>query len=264
METLTRQKSTKDARGASELTRWLCGSKPNVLIACEYSGIVREAFNAVGFNAISCDKRPTEKPGKHVTGDVTDYLSGCYICECGWIFSAELGKYGCANCCGEGETALVTWDAMIAHPPCTRLTNSVWWYILKHDLHDEVEKAAGFFLKLWNAPIPCIGIENPIPNKGAREYLPHYNQIIQPWQFGDDASKATCLWLKNLPPLLSMQFCEPDRWADGKPRWSNQTDGGWNKMGPSEDRSKERARFWPGVAKAMAEQWKPTILDAAV
>lgn len=222
----------KTRRALSELMRGLGGSKPTILIACEYSGIVREAFSSVGFNAWSCDKRATEIPGQHITGDVTDYL--------------DLG-----------------WDAMIAHPPCTRLTNSVWWYILKHDLHDEVEKAAGFFLELWNAPIPCIVIENPIPNKGAREYLPDYNQIIQPWQFGDDASKATCLWLKNLPPLLSMQFCEPDRWADGRPRWSNQTDGGWNKMGPSEDRSKERARFWPGVAKAMAEQWKPAILEAA-
>ena len=231
---------------------------PRVLVACEYSGIVRDAFTAVGCDAWSCDLDETDTTGNHIVGDVLEFLDGCYECDCGYVFETGLGKYGCANCCGEEQVELIEWDLMIAHPPCTRLTNSGWWYIVKNDLHHEVEKSAEFFRQLWNAPIPFIAIENPIPNKGARKYLPKYNQIIQPWQFGDDASKATCLWLKNLPPLLSMEFCEP-RWADGKPRWSNQTDGGWNKIGPSATRNKERSKFFPKVAKAMAEQWMPTI-----
>ena len=235
-------------------------NKVKILIACEYSGVVREAFADTGCDAWSCDYRDTEIPGNHFTGDVLDYLDGYYECGCGYNFSNKLGKYGCPNCNGDNVATINYWDAMIAHPPCTRLTNSVWWYILKNDLHDEVKEAASFFNKLWDANIPFIAVENPIPNKGARKYIPKYNQIIQPWEFGDDASKATCLWLKNLPPLLSMEYCEP-RWANGKPRWSNQTDSGQNKLGPSKDRSKKRSRFWPGIAEAMARQWTSVILN---
>ena len=197
----------------------------NVLIACEESQEICKAFRKMGHYAFSCDLQDCSggHPEWHITDNVMDQLNK-------------------------------SWDILIAHPPCTRLTNSVWWYIVKYNLYHEVEEAARFFNQLLNSPINKICIENPIPNKGARQYIPQYSQIIQPYNFGENASKATCLWLKGLPPLIRTEYYKP-RIVNGKKRWGNQTDGGWNKLPPSPERSKLRSKTFPGIAKAMAEQW---------
>lgn len=196
-----------------------------ILVACEESQIITTAFRAKGHEAYSCDLDPCSgsHPEWHIRDDVRKHLN-------------------------DG------WDLMIGHPPCTRLTNAVIWYIKKHDLWHEVDEAVNFFLELWNAPIERICLENPIQHGYAKGRLPKYAQIIQPYQFGEDASKATCLWLKGLPPLLPTQIFPP-RYVNGKPRWENQTDGGWNKLSPSLDRGRLRAKSYPGIAEAMANQW---------
>lgn len=194
-----------------------------VLIACEYSATIREAFKNLGADAWSCDLLASEKPGNHYRGNVLDIL-----------------------CNG--------WELLIAHPPCTRLCNSGWWYVKQNNLHREVKQAAAFFNKLLKAPVERICIENPIHSPAARLWIRKQDQIIQPYNFGNDASKQTCLWLKNLPPLQPTAYAAP-RIVDGKKRWSNQTDGGWNKMPPSVTRGQERSRSFAGVAAAMASQW---------
>ena len=146
-------------------------SKLRVLVACEFSGIVRDAFRAKGHDAVSCDLLPTEKPGPHIQGDVLDILS-------------------------DG------WDIMIAHPPCTRLCNSGVRWLAERDLWSDMRQAGRFFKLLLKANITKIAIENPIPHKYAiKEIGRKYDQIIQPWQFGHGETKATCLWLKGLPKL---------------------------------------------------------------
>lgn len=190
-----------------------------VLIACEFSGTVRDAFLAAGHDAWSCDLLPTDKPGPHIRGDV-------------------------CNALGEG------WDLMIAHPPCTHLAVSgARWF--KHKQAEQAE-ALEFVRTLLDAPIPRIALENPISIISSRIRKP--DQIIQPWQFGHDASKATCLWLKNLPKLAPTQMIEP-RMINGRPRWANQTDSGQNKLPPSDDRWKKRSATYLGLAAAMADQW---------
>lgn len=200
-----------------------------VLVACEFSGVVREAFRARGHEAYSCDILPAEDNSKHhFQEDVLDVLSWC------------------------GPS----FDLMIAHPPCTYLCNSgVWALHRDEERWNDLKQAREFFLALWTADVPKICIENPIPHKYGQ--LPPYSQIIQPYQFGDDASKKTCLWLKGLPTLSipgEDQWVQP-RIVDGKKRWSNQTDGGQNKLGPSKTRAHERSRTYQGIAKAFAEQW---------
>ena len=196
-----------------------------ILLACEESQAVCIEMRKHGHEAYSCDLLPCSggHPEWHVQDDVLKHL-------------------------GDG------WDMMIAFPPCTRLTNSVIWYIRKYSLGDEVIDACIFFNKLLNAPIDKIGVENPIQHGDARKLIRKYDQIIQPYQFGDDASKSTCLWLKNLPKLKPTAYVEP-RIIKGKKRWSNQTDGGWNKLPPSKGRGVLRSKTFPGIAKAMAEQW---------
>ena len=141
-----------------------------VLIACEFSGIVRDAFKARGHDAWSCDLLPTEKSGLHIQGDVLEIL-----------------------CNG--------WDLMIAHPPCTRICNSGVRWLAERDLWYDLDRACEFFNALINAPINKIAIENPIPHKYAVKKIGKYDQIIQPWQFGHGETKATCLWLKALRKL---------------------------------------------------------------
>ena len=193
-----------------------------VLVACEFSGTVRDAFIARGHNAISCDLLPTEKPGPHYQGDVFPILN-------------------------EG------WDLMIAHPPCTYLTSSgLHWNKRRPERAKQTEEAIHFVKMLAAAPIPRICIEKPIGCLSTRWRKP--DQIIQPHQFGHDASKSTCLWLRGLMPLRPTEHIAP-RLVDGKPRWSNQTDSGQNKLGPSADRWALRSLTYPGIAKAMAEQW---------
>lgn len=191
-------------------------------MACEYSGVVRDAFLQAGHDAMSCDLLPTDSPGPHYEGDVRNVL-------------------------GNG------WDLMIAHPPCTYLSISgMHW--TKRGFRDSrlTEDALDFVKLLLNAPILHIALENPISVISSRIRKP--DQIVQPHMFGHDASKATCLWLKGLPPLQPTAHVAP-RMVDGRKRWGNQTDSGQNRLGPSEDRWKKRSATYPGIAQAMADQW---------
>ena len=187
-----------------------------VLVACEYSGTVRDAFRARGHDAMSCDLLPTDKPGPHYQGPVQDIL-------------------------GEG------WDLMIAHPPCTHLAVSGARYFARKQV--EQAEALAFVRLLLEAPIPRIALENPISIISSRIRKP--DQIIQPWQFGHDASKATCLWLKGLPLLTPTDVLPGGKTA----RRANQTASGQNRLSPSPDRWKLRSATYQGIADAMAEQW---------
>ncbi len=178
-----------------------------ILIACEFSGIVRDAFIARGHDAVSCDLLPTEAPGPHIEGDVLDVI---------W----------------QG------WDMMIAHPPCTRLAVSGARWFKQYET--EQRTALHFVALLMAAPIPRICIENPISVISSRIRKP--DQIIQPWQYGHGETKATCLWLKNLPKLV------PTDVVDGRvPRVHHAS--------PGPNRWKERSRTMAGIANAMADQW---------
>jgi len=193
-----------------------------VLVACEYSGAVRDAFIDNGHDAMSCDLLPTDAPGPHYQGDVRDIL-------------------------GNG------WDLMVAHPPCTYLCSSgLHWNKRTPGRQEKTEESIEFVRMLMESPIPKIAIENPIGCISTRIRKP--DQTIQPWQFGHDASKSTCLWLKNLPLLLTTKIFPP-RIVNGKKRWGNQTDSGQNKLAPSDDRWKIRSETYSGIAKAMADQW---------
>jgi hypothetical protein len=193
-----------------------------VLVACEYSGRVRDAFLALDHDAMSCDLLPTDVAGPHYQGDMRDVLN-------------------------DG------WDLMIAHPPCTYLASSgLHWNTKRPERARQTEEALEFVRLLLDAPIPRIALENPIGCISTRIRKPE--QVIQPYWFGDDASKSTCLWLKNLPPLRPTNFIE-GRIVNGKRRWANQTDSGQNRLGPSEDRWKKRSETYLGIAQAMAEQW---------
>ena len=223
-----------------------------VLVACEYSGRVRDSFSKLGWDAWSCDFEPTETAGQHYQGDVKDMLSE-------------------------------HWDLMIAHPPCTYLSVSGMHWTTRGMRDPKLtEDALDFVRLLMNANVSSIAIENPISVISTKIRKP--NQIIQPWQFGENASKKTCLWLKNLPKLItdSTKIVPPRGWnkvqcielekkeglvytsVDGilfsaesfrKPVWDNQTDSGQNKLTPSAARWKERSRTYQGIASTMADQW---------
>jgi hypothetical protein len=194
-----------------------------VLVACEFSGVVRDAFIRAGHVAVSCDLLPTESPGPHYIGDVRNVL-------------------------GDG------WDLMIAHPPCTHLAVSgARWF---KDKQAEQAEALEFVRLLLDAPIPRIALENPVSIISSRIRKP--DQIIQPWQFGHPESKTTCLWLKGLPPLAPTNvLTKPDRGY-----WNNQTPSGQNRIGPSDDRWKLRSATYLGIAQAMADQWGPLLGSA--
>lgn len=193
-----------------------------VLIACEYSGTVRDAFRALGHDAMSCDLLPTDKPGPHYEGYVSDVI-------------------------GDG------WDLMIAHPPCTYLCSSgLHWNKRYPERAQKTADALAFVQALMNAPIARIAVENPIGRIGTA--IRKADQIIQPYQFGHDASKQTALWLKGLPKLTPTQLVAP-RLVAGKARWANQTDSGQNRLSPSPDRWKLRSTTYQGIADAMANQW---------
>lgn len=190
-----------------------------VLVACEYSGAVRDAFIRRGHEAVSCDLLPTDVPGPHYEGDVKDIIA-------------------------QG------WDLMIAHPPCTYLCSSgLHWNTKRPERAAQTEEALEFVQYLLNAPVERIALENPIGCISSRIRKP--DQIIQPWQFGHAESKATCLWLKNLPLLVPTNILEKP--AGG--RWDNQTASGQNKLPPSADRWKIRSATYAGIAEAIAEQW---------
>lgn len=186
-----------------------------VLVACEYSGAVRDAFIAAGHDAMSCDLLPTDTPGPHYEGDVRDVLYN-------------------------------GWDMMVAHPPCTHLAVSgARWF--KHKQQEQAE-ALEFVQLLLDAPVPLIALENPVSIISSRIRKP--DQIIQPWQFGHPESKATCLWLKDLPPLTPTRDVKAEMEAL-PPRERNRI----RHLPPGPDRWKERSKTFPGIAKAMADQW---------
>jgi len=204
------------------------GGLMKILIACEYSGRVRDAFIARGHDAMSCDLLPTDAPGPHYQGDVFDIIN-------------------------DG------WDLMVAHPPCTYLSVSGMHWTTR-GLRDPqlTEDALAFVQRLMDAPVERIAVENPISVISSRIRKP--DQIISPYQFGHDASKKTCLWLKNLPLLTATQMVEPRIviTPSGKPakRWGNQCDNyGQDKLPPSADRWKLRSATYQGIADAMAAQW---------
>jgi len=193
-----------------------------VLVACEFSGTVRDSFIRAGHEAVSCDLLPSECKGPHYEGDVRDILDA-------------------------------GWDLMIAHPPCTYLCASgLHWNKRVPGRAQKTEEAVEFVMTLANARIERICIENPVGCLSTRWRKP--DQIVQPYFFGDDASKATCLWTKGLPQLIKTKYVEP-RLVNGKPRWSNQTDSGQNKLPPSKDRWALRSVTYKGLAEAMANQW---------
>lgn len=235
-----------------------------VLVACEFSGVVRRAFRDRGHDAWSCDLLPAEDNSEfHIQDDAIETAYG------------------------------LQWDLMIAHPPCTHLAVSGARYFAQKRADGRQQAALDFVRQLLDAPVEKIALENPVSIISTHIRKP--NQVIQPYQFGHPESKATCLWLKNLPPLVPTKVLEPE-WAknpDGtdfrdckgkryspthyfagrmqrdngqlmliedarsqqKARWANQTPSGQNKLGPSPDRAKIRSRTYQGIAEAMAEQW---------
>ena len=193
-----------------------------VLVACEYSGTVRDAFIALGHDAMSCDLLPTDKPGPHYQGDVFDIIND-------------------------------SWDLMIAHPPCTYLTNSgVTWLHKDPSRWDKLDEGAAFFKALLNLKIPKIAIENPIMHKYAKERIGNVKQtqIIQPWMFGHKEQKATCLWLKGLPPLTATNNVKEAML--NLPKHERER---LHYLPPSPNRWKIRSTTFQGIANAMAIQW---------
>jgi len=191
-----------------------------VLIACEMSGRVRDAFKALGHDAWSCDILPTEVAGNHIQGDVLKVINQ-------------------------------DWDLMIAHPPCTHLAVSGAKHFWKKE--KEQEEALEFVRYLMNAPIPRIVIENPVSVISSRIRKP--DQIIQPWMFGDEYQKTTCLWLKNVPPLQPTKIVGKGEFVvtpSGKrlPKWYSD-----NKS------AKNRSMTFPGIAAAMADQWSKIVVE---
>lgn len=189
-----------------------------VLVACEYSGAVRDAFIRGGHDAMSCDLLPTESDGPHYRGDVRDVLD-------------------------------YPWDLMIAHPPCTHLSVSGARHFDGKRLDGRQQAAVSFFMTLAKADIPRVCIENPVCIMGTLWRKP--DQVIQPWQFGHPESKATCLWLRGLDPLQPTNILQ----VPESGHWENQTASGQNNLPPSENRWKIRAKTYQGIAEAMVSQW---------
>ncbi len=216
------------------------------LIGCEESGTVRDAMLARGIPAVSCDLQPSRSDfGDHIQGDVLEVIGSR------------------------------SWRGLIAFPDCTYLTCAAEWAYKNPDFdrypgvgyHQRLKpgtlfgaerrqarrQAAAFFRKLWDCGLPMIAIENPSGRVRSETGIsPH--QTIQPFQFGEDASRRTCLWLRGLPKLLPTRYVEP-RMVNGRPRWANQTDSGQNRLSPGDNRARDRSVTYPGIAAAMAEQW---------
>ena len=193
-----------------------------VLVACEYSGVVRDAFIKNGHSAVSCDLLPTDSDGPHYVGDVMDIIN-------------------------DG------WDLMIAHPPCTYLSNSGVSHLHKDQQRwEKLDNAASFFKSLLNANIRRIAVENPIMHKYAKERIGNIRQtqVVQPWMFGHLEQKATCLWLKNLPPLIPTKNVREEMLTLPKNKRER-----LHYLPPSPDRWKLRSKTYSGIANAMAEQW---------
>lgn len=190
----------------------------NLLVACEFSQVVTRELRAKGHRAFSCDLLETEgNPEWHIQGDAIEVA-----------YSRQ-------------------WDGMIAHPECTHMTlaGARWFYDPRFpNKHQDRERAIQFWQKLWGAPIKLKAFENPQPLGYVMEKIGRYTQKLQPWQFGDNETKGVCLWLDNLAPLVPTVMDKPN----------NLSARVW-RMPPSPDRKKERSRFFPGISKAMADQW---------
>lgn len=206
-------------------------ASPRILIGCEFSGVVRRAFTARGFDAWSCDLLAAEdRSNRHIVGDIRDHLSD------GWDL------------------------LLVAHPPCTRLCNSgVRWLTVPPKGRElgavwrELDEGAALFSALWTAPIPRIAIENPVMHRHAKTRIADYRpfaQSVQPWQFGHGETKRTCLWLRNLPPL------RPTDIVAGR-------EARVHRMPPGINRWKERSRTFTGIADAMADQWGRVLQQVA-
>lgn len=192
-----------------------------VLVACEFSGVVRDAFRRLGHDAVSCDLLPTDAPGPHHQGDVRDILR-------------------------DG------WDLLIGHPPCTYLTNSgVRWLHTDPTRWQYLIEGAVFFRDLLNAPVPRVAIENPVMHKYAAAIVGRrQSQVVQPWMFGHTESKATGLWLRGLPPLTETENVKAQMLA--LPKRETQR---IHYASPGPDRWKLRSVTYAGLAEAMAQQW---------
>ncbi|MAH44483.1 hypothetical protein CMI37_01560 [Candidatus Pacearchaeota archaeon] len=193
-----------------------------VLVACEYSGTVRDAFTARGHDALSCDLLPTDKPGRHHEGDIEDVL-------------------------------YEDWDLIVAHPPCTYLCNSgVRWLHTQEGRWEKLDEAARFFRLFLDHPCPKVCIENPIMHKYALDRIggEKHTQLIQPWMFGHPEKKATCLWLKGLDALEETNNVKEEMLklpaSEQQKIWY---------ASPSKDRWKLRSTTYAGIAEAMATQW---------
>lgn len=213
-----------------------------VLIACEFSGTVRRAFDAAGFEAWSCDLLPAEdRSNRHITGYVRDVLN-------------------------DG------WDLLIvAHPPCTRLCNSgVRWLSVPPpgrtlpEMWAELDDGAALFSDMWNAPVPRLAVENPVMHGHAKERIVNFQpaaQSVQPWEYGDWETKRTCLWLRGLPPLVPTYPTIAAARAGLGIDADEMPTARVHRMPPGADRAKERSRFFPGIAAAMAAQWGPLLVE---
>lgn len=200
-----------------------------ILVACEFSGTVRDAFIKAGHDAMSCDIEPTDAPGPHYQGDMFDIIN-------------------------DG------WDMMIAFPPCTHLAVSGAKHFAQKRADGRQQQGIDFFLRVVNADIPKIAVENPVGIMSRLYRKP--DQIIQPWQFGHEAQKTTCLWLKNLPPLQHTNIVEKGSFyitKSGKkmPSWSHDAVGiDGKKLGyNTKEIKKIRNKTFQGIADAMAQQW---------
>ena len=217
-----------------------------ILVACEESQAVTKELRALGHEAYSCDiiDQSGGHPEWHIQGDALRLING----NC--IFKTNDG---------ERHQLLGSWDMLIAHPPCTYLTNAGarWLWAggeLNQERYQKGIEAKEFFMHFFSADCPRIAIENPIPS--AVYELPAYTQIVQPYEYGHPFTKKTCLWLKGLPPLRPTEVVEPERG-----RRFQQKNGNWRyscwemDQRGGKDRARERSKTFPGIARAMAEQW---------
>jgi len=192
-----------------------------VLIGCEFSGIVRDAFIEAGHDAISCDLLPTERPGPHYQGNVLDIISDGF-------------------------------DMGIFFPPCTRLANSGVRWLHERNLWAELDEACAFFRTFLDADIPMVAVENPRPHKWATERIGRrFDFAIHPWEHGHRQKKTTCFWVRNLPYLMPTDIVGPPPKGEAAKEWEMI----W-RCPPGENQAKMRSRTFEGVAKAMAEQWE--------
>lgn len=238
-----------------------------ILVACEFSGVVRDAFIRAGHDAYSCDLLPSESDfGPHIQGDVRNWLKGAPTTltvpngETSW----HGGKNDPGHKCVDYHTisdSRKPWDAMLAFPDCTFLCGSGLHWNNRGRGWEKTEAALDFVRLLLNSNIKKVAIENPVGIIGTK--IRKASQTVQPYEFGDNASKRTCLWLKGLPSLvknpakrITGRIVEWPR-GSGKmvERWDNQTDSGQNKLPPSKKRASDRSRTYPGIAQAMADQW---------